>query len=145
MGAKTQLPSREVRGKLNEYEREEQQLAKPRKHMAVLRNDHTCRSSNKQIQQQHNTQETLSHTLLDSWLTLSLHMDNHPKACATPNNGYRKWSSSTVQWSCKTIQWSSEQFNDSKSQFNDSKSQFNDTNMNSTESQHLNNVCCKIQ
>ena len=41
---KTQLPSREVRGKL--HESEEQQLVKQRKRMAVLRNDHIRRPSN---------------------------------------------------------------------------------------------------
>ena len=41
-----QLPLREVCGKLDEYEREEQWLAKQRKCTAVLRNDHTHRSSN---------------------------------------------------------------------------------------------------
>ena len=44
--AKTELPPHEVHGKLDEYEREEQWLAKQRKHMAVLRNDHSHRSSN---------------------------------------------------------------------------------------------------
>ena len=39
-------PPCEVRGELNEYEKEEQWLAKRRKHMAILRNDHTSRSSN---------------------------------------------------------------------------------------------------
>ena len=43
---KMQLPTREVCGKLDEYEREEQWLAKQRKCMAILRNDHTHRSSN---------------------------------------------------------------------------------------------------
>ena len=44
--AKTQLPSHEVCGKLDEYEREEQWVAKQRKRMAVLRNNHTHRSLN---------------------------------------------------------------------------------------------------
>ena len=44
--AKTQLRLHEVCSELDEHKREEQQLAKQRKHMAILRNDHTCRSSN---------------------------------------------------------------------------------------------------
>ena len=36
-----QLPSREVCSKVDEYEREEQRLAKERKHMTIRRNDHT--------------------------------------------------------------------------------------------------------
>ena len=42
----TAATNREVRGKLDEDEREEERLAKQRKRMAVLRNDHTRRSSN---------------------------------------------------------------------------------------------------
>ena len=41
--AKMQLPPREVH---SELEREEQRLAKQKKHVAILRNDHTSRSSN---------------------------------------------------------------------------------------------------
>ena len=41
--AEMQLPSREVRSKVDEYEREEQWLAKERKHMTIQRNDHTFR------------------------------------------------------------------------------------------------------
>ena len=44
--AKTQLPSCEVCGDVDEYNKKEQQLAKQRKHMTVLRNDHTHRASN---------------------------------------------------------------------------------------------------
>ena len=44
--ARTQLSSREALSELDEYEREEQQLAKQRKRITVLRNDHTRRSSN---------------------------------------------------------------------------------------------------
>ena len=36
----------EVHGKVNKYERKEQRLAKQRKCMAILRNDHTHRSLN---------------------------------------------------------------------------------------------------
>ena len=70
--AKTQLPPQEVCGELNEYKREEQRLAKQRKCMAVLRNNHTCRSSN-------SFNERFA-IFLDSWLTLALHMDNWPKS-----------------------------------------------------------------
>ena len=35
----------EVHCKINEYEKEEQRLVKQRKRMAVLRNNHTCRSA----------------------------------------------------------------------------------------------------
>ena len=44
--AQTQLPSHEVPSQLDEYEREELWLTKQRKYMAILRNDHTHRSSN---------------------------------------------------------------------------------------------------
>ena len=41
---KMQPQSHEVRGEVDEYERKEQRLAKERKCMATLRNDHTHRS-----------------------------------------------------------------------------------------------------
>ena len=67
---KMQLPPREVHGEL---EREEQRLTKQRKHIAILRNDHTSRSSN-------------SFPYNETLLSLLLHMDDRPKACAMPTN-----------------------------------------------------------
>ena len=42
---KTQLPSCEVCGEVDEYNKKEQQLAKQRKHVTVLRNDHKTSNS----------------------------------------------------------------------------------------------------
>ena len=74
-----QLPPREVCSKLNEYERKEQQLAKQRNHMAVLRNDHTCKSLN-----------CFNECFAKSFLIFNSHFrctwTTGPKACATPTN-----------------------------------------------------------
>ena len=37
----TQLPPHEVHSKLDDYEREQPRLMNQKKHMAILRNDHT--------------------------------------------------------------------------------------------------------
>ena len=75
--AKTQLPSREVRGELNEYKRERSRgLRKQRKCMAILRNDHTSRSLNSFNQR----------FFAIPFSILSLHMVGRPKACAMPTN-----------------------------------------------------------
>ena len=74
--AKTQLPSREVRGELNEYKRERSRgLRKQRKCMAVLRNDHTSRSLN-----------SFNELFAIPFSILSLHMDDRLKVCAMPTN-----------------------------------------------------------
>ena len=59
-------------------EREKQRLGKQRKCMAILRNDHTSRSSNSFSECFAIYKETL--------LSLLLHMDDRPKAFAMPTN-----------------------------------------------------------
>ena len=61
MEAKTETVPCEVRGELK---REEQWLAKRRKHMAVLRNDHTSRSSNSFNERLAILSRFLAHTLV---------------------------------------------------------------------------------
>ena len=85
---KMQLPHCEAYGKVDEYEREEQELARQRKCMAVLRNDHTrtCRSLN-----------SLTNAL-PSFLILH-YLGSHircttmtgPEACPTPINTNACW------------------------------------------------------
>ena len=69
-----QLPSREVRSKFDEYEREEQRLAKERKHMTIWWNNHTLRSLNF-----FNERFVIFLDSSISQLILSLHIDNRQK------------------------------------------------------------------
>ena len=79
---KTQLPPHEVHDEVHEFDKEQQWLAKQRKCMIVLRNDHTHRSLNsfnEHFAVFFDLQFFGSHVCC-TWTT-------SPKACAMPTNG----------------------------------------------------------
>ena len=78
---------RKVCSEINEYKREEQRLAKQRKRMAILRNDHTCRSA--RLQAGCLKPRLLTRSLLKYALPSFSHCQHVPRLLTCQFKGYR--------------------------------------------------------